>query len=160
MAVLNSKTFYFILSIRICKNKDFEGNGEPPFQVLSAKDYIIKLPVTETQIPELPDQTEEPSNELTTDEEKLATKSGISEDISGNFELAGKTSNSPNAIKELDQEESDVVVETEPITDQPSTVLEDEAEQNQWLSIDNENYEYQSTLRISLLPRKAQIYHS
>lgn len=153
---------FFKEGIRICKNKEFEGNGEPPFQVLSGKDYIIKLPVVEMQNSEMPDQTAKQSNELATqiEEQQFATKSAISEDISGSFELAGKALNSPNAIKELDQEEPDVIMETEPSADQPSTVLEDEVEQNQWFSIDNESYEYQSTLRISLLPRKVQIYHS
>lgn len=110
---------------------------------------------------EMPDQTAKQSNELATqiEEQQFVTKSAISEDISGSFELAGKALNSPNAIKELDQEEPDVIMETEPSADQPSTVLEDEVEQNQWFSIDNESYEYQSTLRISLLPRKVQIYH-
>lgn len=152
-------------SIRICKNKEYEGNDdvESPFQVLSAKDYHIKLPVLETTVAEVLDENVDLSSvaESQIGEEMFATK-GISEDISGNFELTGKSLNSPNAIRELDHEESEVIIENESNEEQknPNSEEFDEVEQNQWFSIDNENYEYQSTLRISLLPRKVQIYHS
>lgn len=160
----DSKCFAYIYSIRICKNKKYEGNDEPPFQVLSAKDYHIKLPVLETTVAEVLGENVDLSSVAPSQgkEETFATEGGISEDISGNFALAGKTFNSPNAIRELDQEESEVIIENESKEEQISTDTEesDEFQQNQWFSIDNESYEYQSTLRISLLPRKVQIYHS
>ena len=38
-------------------------------------------------------------------------------------------------------------------------LLSEESEAYRWLNIDGESYEYQSTIKISLLPSRVQIYH-
>lgn len=66
----------------------------------------------------------------------------------------------PNAIRELDFEESPTVVEEES-NDQNTSEADDNAKNRdaRWISIDNEYFEFQSKLKVSLLPRKVLIYH-
>lgn len=116
--------------------------------MITAKDYHIKLPIVERA-----DEADggEPAPQ------------GINEDVTGKFALFEKSQlDSPTAIKELDQEEAEPPSESIPVevaASVPSDGEEGASEHHQWLSIDSESYEYQSTLRISLLPRKVQVYH-
>jgi len=110
---------------------------------VNAKDYRISLPIVE--------RDEDIAEEV--------APVGISEEITGKLTLPEGQFDSPKAIKELDQVEPNAS-EVSEVAGAQGDALDEEADQhNQWLSIDNENYEYESTLRISLLPRKLKIYH-
>ena len=101
----------------------------------------------------------EVSTEMATQAQETMAIKEISKESTGTFALTENHFESPSAIRELDQEpETASESGAEKINENvaPATT---EPEHHQWLSIDNENYEYQSTLRISLLPRKVQIYH-
>ncbi|KAJ6224366.1 hypothetical protein RDWZM_002911 [Blomia tropicalis] len=144
----------------ICKNKEFEGQ-EPPYQVVVAKDYQIKMPNIDDgeQLLLGEDQINHSESEVPVKEQTLTRRGrSIDENINGSFKLAEIESLpiNPNGIKELDVDE---ITQEEKIEENVPEETTEELGHNKWLSIDNENYEYQSTLRITLLPQKVNIYH-
>jgi len=136
-----------LFRIRICKNKEFNSSVEqPPFQTVTAKDYRLIMPP--------PPQME--MNKQVQEESGISNK-GISEEItSASATIFQQTTDSPNAIRELDDDGTE---HQEKTIDSVQPIEEDSKHNKRWLSIDSEIYECQSTLRVSMLPRTVQIYH-
>lgn len=133
--------------VRVLKNQQFSGDVEKkPFTTIQAKDVQFKFAEPEKKSLLKFDEQGDLMNTLkgintTTDNKTL--------------DILDTIAYRSTAIKELDDDR--VHVESSPVaSDAPTPSADDEV--IKWLSIDNENYEYQSSIKLTLLPKRVKIY--
>ena len=136
-------TVVFSFSTRLFRCNEFEGN-ELPYQLIKAKACNIEFPVKQ---PNIGDGEESDLEQVAQTEAKMS--------------ILKEIEYRPTAIKEIDADEEKEVNETDHsesnATSEPISIND---ASTKWFAIDNESYELMSSLQISLLPKRIQIYHN